>query len=52
MTKSKVSKIVSKPKAKEKMEEFFKEKERRELETKSRGNDAKMVNPMFRMGDE
>ena len=49
---SKVSKICMKSKAKEKMEEFFKEKEIRELETKLRGNDAKMVNPIFRMGDE
>ncbi len=49
---SKVSKICMESKAIKKMQEFFKEKGRRELATKLRGNDAKLVNPMFRMGDD
>tara|TARA_R110001606_G_scaffold2504_5_gene10996 strand:+ start:8839 stop:9435 length:597 start_codon:yes stop_codon:yes gene_type:complete len=49
----KVSEIVTSPRStKEKMEEIFKEQHRRELETKAKGTDAQMVNPIFRMGDE
>jgi len=37
---------------KEKMQIIFDEQEKRRIETKTKGIDAKMVNPLFRMGDE
>jgi len=37
---------------KEKMQIIFDEQEKRRIETKTKGLDSKMVNPLFRMGDE
>tara|TARA_R110000851_G_C13072996_1_gene565030 strand:- start:2168 stop:2317 length:150 start_codon:yes stop_codon:yes gene_type:complete len=37
---------------KEKMQLSFDEEENRRLRTKARGVDAKLVNPLYRMGDE